>query len=177
MSNISNAMEALKDDFKAADDVVEEIYSNYFAKYFQTESELYAKFQDKDNSITDKELEWIITSLPLELMGASDALAQFKQHNEIIKLTIKQRKKNDKQEDIDEEYKLMSIVYNCVIDRVERKLTFSKELIMGAKKVWDARKRTEQVNPINEVNSLPDYQPIKRQTYIHGGDLGNGIIQ
>ena len=48
---------------------------------------------------------------------------------------------------------------------------------MGAKKVWDSRKRTEGVNPINEVNSLPDYQPIKRQTYIHGGFDLDGNIQ
>lgn len=171
MSSISNAMAALKDDFTAADEVVEEIYNNYFAKYFAKEAQMYTRFQDPEKSITDKELEWIITSLPLELMAASDALAQFKQHNEIIKLTIKQRKTLT-QEDIDNEYKLMSIVYNCVITKVEHKLSFSKELIMGAKKVWDARKHTEQINPINEVNSLPDYQPIKRQqTYIHGGNL------
>lgn len=158
MSSIANAMAALKDDFTAADEVVEEIYNNYFAKYFAKEAQMYERFQDPEKSITDKELEWIITSLPLELMAASDALAQFKQHNEIIKLTIKQRKALT-QEDIDNEYKLMSIVYNCVITKVEHKLSFSKELIMGAKKVWDARKHTEQVNPINEVNSLPDYQP------------------
>jgi len=170
LSSISNAMEALKDDFKSADDVVLEIYNKYFAKYFQREAEMYSRFQDTEVVITDKELEWIITSLPLELMSASDALAQFKQHNEIIKLTIKQRK-NQSQESIDEEYRLMSIVYSCVISKVESKLSFSKELIMGAKKVWDARKRTEQVNPINEANSLPDYTPIKRQQYIHGGSL------
>ena len=165
MSNISKAMEALKDDFKAADDIVDEIYTNYFAKYFAKEAEMYERFQDAHNSITDQELEWIITSLPLELMSASDALAQFKQHNEIIKLTIKQRK-NHTQEDIDNEYKLMSIVYGCIISKVEGKLSFSKELIMGAKKVWDARRRTEQA-PIKEVNELPDY-PIKN-TYIKGG--------
>lgn len=165
MSNISNAINALKDDFKAADDVVGEIYTNYFSKYFAKEAEMYERFQDANNSITDKELEWIITSLPLELMAASDALAQFKQHNEIIKLTIKQRK-NLEQEDIDNEYKLMSIVYNCVINKVEGKLSFSKELIMGAKKVWDSRRKTEQP-PINEANELPDY-PIKN-TYIKGG--------
>lgn len=175
MSAISNAMEALKDDFKAADDVVSEIYNKYFAKFFKKEQELYGRFQDTDRIITDKELEWIITALPLELMSASDALSQFKQHHEIIKLTIKQRKAESKQEDIDEEYKLMSIVYNCVIDKVEHELSFSKELIMGAKKVWDSRKKTEQVNPINEVNSLPDYQPIKRQPIYGGFDIDANI--
>lgn len=168
-------MEALKDDFQAADSVVSEIYNKYFSSYFKKVDEMYEKFKDKQVAITDDELEWIITSLPLELMSASGALAQFKQHHEIIKLTIKQRKSASKQEDIDEEYKLMSIVYNCVISKVEHQLSFSKELIMGAKKVWDARKRTEQVNPINEVNSLPDYQPIKRQPIYGGIDLDGNI--
>lgn len=167
MSSISKAMEALKDDFKAADDVVDEIYTNYFARYFAKEAEMYERFQDPNNSISDKELEWIITSLPLELMSASDALSQFKQHNEIIKLTIKQRK-TQTPEEIDNEYKLMSIVYNCVINKVEGKLSFSKELIMGAKKVWDARRKTEQpVIPELNQSELPDY-PIKN-TYIKGG--------
>lgn len=176
MSTITNAMAALKDDFQAADDVVSEIYNKYFSSYFSKVDEMYKRFQDKSVSITDTELEWIMTALPLELMSASGALAQFKQHNEIIKLTIKQRKADSKQEDIDEEYKLMNIVYNCVISKVENKLSFSKELIMGAKKVWDARKHTEQVNPIKDVNSMPDYQPIKRQP-IYGGYDPNDIIQ
>lgn len=176
MSAIANAMEALRDDFKAADDVVNDIYSKYFSSFFKKEVEMYERFKNSDIPITDSELEWIITSLPLELMSASDALSQFKQHHEIIKLTIKQRKNNSKTEAIDEEYKLMSIVYNCVIDKVEHELSFSKELIMGAKKVWDSRKRTEQVNPINEASSLPDYRPIKKQTYIHGGfDIDGNI--
>ena len=176
MGSITNAMDALKQDFEAADNVVDEIYNKYFASYFAKEAEMYKKFKDTSTPITDIDLEWIITSLPLELMEASNALAQFKQHNEIIKLTIKQRK-NLPTEEIDEEYKLMSIVYACVIDKIERRLAFSKELIMGAKKVWDARKRIEQP-AINEVNAeLPDYQPIKRQQYIHGGEELNGYIQ
>lgn len=173
MGSISNAMEALKDDFKAADEVVDEIYNKYFATYFNKEVEMYEKFKDASNSISDSELEWIITSLPLELMAASNALAQFKQHNEIIKLTIKQRK-NNPVEDIDQEYKLMTIVYSCVIDQVERRLSFSKELIMGAKKVWDARRKAEQANPISEVNTeLPDYKKptSKNQMYIRGVDF------
>lgn len=165
MASISNAMAALKADFDAADEVVADIYNKYFAIFFAKQEEMYEKFKDAATPISDSELEWIITTLPLELMEASNALAQFKQHNEIIKLTIKQRK-NREPEDIDEEYKLMSIVYACVIDKVERRLTFSKELIMGAKKVWDARKRTEQV-PISEVTTdLPDYKPVPKQAYI-----------
>ena len=170
MAGIAKAAEALKEDFEATDSLVNEIYEKYFSSYFIKEQELYQRFQDTSTPITDNELEWIITSLPLDLYAASDALAQFKAHNEIIKLTIKSRKKvaKDKPEEIDDEYQIMNVVYSAVINKIESKLTFSKELIMGAKKVWDARRRTEQP-AIPEVNApeLPDY-PIKN-AYIKGG--------
>lgn len=171
MSGIAKAVESLKEDFDAADNVVNDIYNKYFANYFAKVVEMHTRFSDIDVSITDKELEWIITSLPLDLFAASDALAQFKQHNEIVKLTIKQRKQNNQAEEIDEEYKLMTIVYSSVIAKVEHQISFSKELIMGAKKVWEARKRTESpaINEMSSSSDLPEYKPIPRQTYIRGG--------
>lgn len=160
MSDISKALESLQEDFDAADNMVDDIYNKYFASYFKKELEMHARFRDADRLITDKELEWIITSLPMELFSVSYALAQFKQHNELVKLKIKQRKGQDVDDPtLDDEYKLMSIIYASVISRVEQEITFSKELIMGAKKVWDARRKTEQANPISEVNKeLPVYQ-------------------
>ena len=171
MSDISNAIEALQEDFTTSDAFIEDIYTKYFSQYFSREQDLYNRFKSTTTPITDSELEWIITSLPLDLFAASEALAQFKSHNEIIKLTIKNRKKTnttDDQSDLDTEYKIMGIVYSAVINRVESQISLSKELIMGAKKVWDARRKTEQV-PINEVNSpndLPDY--TLKHTYIKG---------
>ena len=160
MSDISKALESLQEDFDAADNMVDDIYNKYFASYFKKELEMHARFRDADLLITDKELEWIITSLPMELFSVSYALAQFKQHNELVKLKIKQRKGQEVDDPtLDDEYKLMSIIYASVISRVEQEIAFSKELIMGAKKVWDARRKTEQANPISEVNKeLPVYQ-------------------
>lgn len=177
MDSIANALESLKADFEAADNVVDDIYKKYFAKYFSRVTEMHNRFKDVEVSITDKELEWIITALPLDLFAASDALAQFKQHNEIVKLTIKQRKQKKQEEEIDEEYKLMQIVYSSVIAKVEHQISFSKELIMGAKKVWEARKRAEQP-AVNETSTpeLPDYKPIQRNVYIRGGEGIDGII-
>jgi len=162
MSDISRAIESLKADFDAADKLVEDIYKKYFAKYFKKEVDMYDKFQDSDIVISDTELEWILISLPLDLKAASNALAQFKQHNEIVKLKIKQRSKDkdDNADGLDEEFKLMTIIYSSVIAKVEADISFSKELIMGAKKVWDARRKTEQTVPIAETeisNELPDY--------------------
>ena len=162
MSDISKAIEALKEDFESADNLVDEIYNKYFSRYFDQESTMYDKFRDSDVAITDKELEWVLISLPLDLKMAANALAQFKQHNEIVKLKIKQRKSNkdDNADGLDEELKLMNIIYTSVITRVELEISFSKELIMGAKKVWDARRASEGA-PVNEVvkkaSKLPDY--------------------
>lgn len=158
MSDISRALETLKEDFDAADKLVEDIYNRYFLPYFQKEVEMHNRFKDVDVPINDTELSWIITALPLELFSAANALSQFKQHNEIVKLKIKQRKGKDKDPDPDglsEEYKLMSIIYSSVISRVEQEMSFSKELIMGAKKVWDARRSGEQA-PIGEVVPAPE---------------------
>lgn len=161
MSDISRAAAALQEDFDSADKLVTEIYDKYFAKYFVKEVEMYARFRDSDVPINDYELSWIITALPLELFAVSNALAQFKQHNEIVKLTIKQRKGKSKDlpdDGLDDEFKLMAIIYSAVISRVEQQISFSKELIMGAKKIWDARRASEQppIGPAVAAD-LPDY--------------------
>lgn len=157
MSDISRALDTLKEDFAAADKLVDEIYNRYFITYFQKEVEMHSRFRDAEVPITDLELSWIITALPLELFSAANALSQFKQHNEIVKLKIKQRSKNKNSDPdgLDEEYKLMSIIYSSVITRVEQEMSFSKELIMGAKKVWDARRNSENA-PISEVIPAPE---------------------
>ena len=168
MSDLARALEILKEDFNAADNLVDEIYNKYFDVYFKKECELYNKFRSEDNAISNKDLEWILISLPLDIKMASSALAQFKQHNEIVKLKIKQRKGKNKDDSVevdglDEEFKLMSIIYTSVITRVELDIAFSKELIMGAKKIWDARRNSEGA-PIGEVvqdteSELPEYTP------------------
>jgi len=162
MGDISRAVAALREDFESSDALVDEIYHKYFSNYFIKEAEMHQKFRDTEVPITDKELEWIITVLPLDLFSVSNALAQFKQHHEIVKLKVKQRSKNkDASVDgLDEEFKLMSIIYSSVIARVEQEVSFSKELIMGAKKVWDARRNSEQspIGPSLPQVELPEYK-------------------
>jgi len=169
MSDISRALASLKEDFESADKLVDEIYASYFLDYFREEQHLHERFRDSDTLISDTELERVITALPLELMAVSNALAQFKQHNEIVKLKIKQRKGKDADpEGLAEEYKLMSIIYSSVITRVEQEITFSKELIMGAKKVWDARRSSEQA-PIGEV--VPEPEPELPEYRVNNKDI------
>lgn len=58
--------------------------------------------------------------------------------------------------------------YDSLYERVSRQITFSKELIMSCKKIWDARRNSDQ-NPMPSVSEtdLPEYQaPNKPSTYI-----------
>lgn len=164
--DISHALADLKEDFDAADKLVADIYAKYFADYFKRTEEFEKAFRSSETPITDAQLEDIMVGLPLDLIAASSGLAQFKQHKEIVKLTIKERKKSNSKDlpwetEKDAEYALMSIVYSSVIARVEGQISFSKELIMSAKKVWDARKHTEVVTPIKEaVVDLPEFPGI-----------------
>ena len=51
------------------------------------------------------------------------------------------------------------MVYSSLIDRIEGELSFSRELIMGSKKLWDAR-RSNATNPVAPVvPELPEYTP------------------
>lgn len=159
-TDISKAVELLKEDFDAADNLVSDIYTKYFAEYFKRTTALEEKFHNTSTSISDAQLEEIITAVPFDMYMVSCNLAQFKQHYEIVKLKIKDRKKLKVDDGQDLEFQLMSIAYSAVINQVEHQISFAKELIMGAKKVWDARKRTETSVPIKEHEhhtELPDY--------------------
>lgn len=166
--NITKAIDYLRADLDSVDTFTDELYAKYFNVYFESAERLYQRFKSVDIPITDSELESIITSLPLDMYAASTALSQFQAHHEIAKLSSKQAKRAetdttnvDLNVPTSEEYQVMIIIYNAVISRVERQISFSKELIMGAKKVWDARRKTEQV-PIKEITTdLPDYVPTK----------------
>jgi len=157
--DLTRALESLKEDFDATEALVNEIYNKYFSANFERINSLNEQFRDKSTPISDEALEDIITVVPLDLYMISNQLSQLQHQQEITKLKIKQRKKsNIPEEDLDIEYQLMSIVYSSVISRVEHQITFSKELIMGAKKIWDARKHTVSINPIKDKYiDLPDY--------------------
>jgi hypothetical protein len=61
--------------------------------------------------------------------------------------------------------------YETIIDRAEREMMFCRELIMAAKKIWDARKRSEGIMPVGEV--VPTITDSKLHGYKAGGKNGN----
>lgn len=152
----------------------EDKFNKLFASSFQKVDELYRAMESKSQPITTEQLEWALTEFPLDLYVVAENVSQLKLEAEVIKLKNKQLKKDltDNYRDVAKgseltehvnykmiENEIVLAAYNSLIARVESKLAYSREFIMGAKKIWDARVKTTTVNPISEVNAedLPEY--------------------
>ena len=168
-----------------------EIYETMFGRVFKRVREIYNLMETETEKLPEADLEWIITSLPLELFTVAERLNGLRSQLELIKLKkkdIKLQIRRDVTQDINNrlglakdpakdekimeeiseqmvEHDLVQIAYSTVITRVENEISFSKELIMGAKKVWDSRRSAEEVPTGRETNDLPDYE-VKRNAYI-----------
>ncbi len=162
---------------------VEEQYRKNFKSCFDSVRSIHASMQSQTRTISDSELETVLTDLPMQLFSISENLNKVRLEAEVIKLRKKQVKADlDKQAAqlvadkelskdavkswVDTEladHDILLAAYNSLITRVESDISFSKELIMGCKKIWDARKRTEQSNPVSEVvpSELPSYSSYK----------------
>lgn len=178
--NLQRTLEGLQSDIDEVNEWAEGQYSEYFAPYFKGQQSLYDRLKSSEDPITDEELEWILTDLPLELFCVTEQLSKLKTSQEVIKLAIKQKERDyivshdhiDKSESKKKEEaaalvaedKLLVTVYDSIAERVSRQMTFSKELIMSAKKIWDARKADgtlmPEVNNTQEVE-LPEYSQLK----------------
>ena len=174
------------------DDIVDvsawcdDFYNKGFSKYFANTRDLYKRMRSSGKPVSDEELTQILLDLPIALFDASESLSQIKIALEVIKLKAKEqeqeRSKHCTAKTITErkdevavqmtDSKILIAAYQTVISRVENEISFSRELIMGAKKIWDSRRHTEESNPVSpidptkkrSVNGLPDYK-----TPIFGG--------
>ena len=173
-------------NLKLSDKVVESIdeieswadnqYIQLFSPSFTKVYEMYDRLRSDTYPITDTELQWVLTILPLELFTISESLNNLRVEKEVITLEEKQMKihltqsynsLNPKPSSSEisnllalelYDYDIAVVGYNTLISRVENQISFSKELIMGCKKIWDARRNTE-TTPIAPVNAeLPEYK-------------------
>lgn len=164
--------------FNAVGDVnawCESEYESKFSEYFNGIPELYAKVQASQAKLTDEELEWILTSAPLQLISVSEELSKYKLNSECLKLYTKKiecdvadasskrtvTEKKDEAAKATLDYKMLNSAYGVVIDRVENQINFTRELIMSAKKIWDSRVKTYNANPVSELDGE---EPLK--TYV-----------
>lgn len=182
MTELKNILDSMSADIAAVKEWADELYHTNFNAYFQSVRSLYVRFQSNEKPVTDAELEEILTSVPLQLFTVSEALSQFKINKEIVNMKAKQLEaelvanssastKTDKKEEAATatlDYKLVQTVLSVVITRVENEISFSRELIMGAKKIWDSRRAnssipTGMVIPEDEdPEALPGYDSVKQ---------------
>lgn len=158
---------------------VNDTYIEQFEPYFSEVKSLFQKMKSQSRPITDSELESILVDVPLAMIEISEKINNFKLEKDVNKLEIKRKRYSSKFECLDQglsETKAVEVsniaiiddeIYgcalSCLIDRVEQEISFSRELIMSAKKIWDGRKATESANPIGPVafenvsDDLPEY--------------------
>ena len=167
------------------------LYDEKFSKYFSYQKELYGRLEDTFRPISDSELEHILSQLPLDLFAVSESLNDLRLSAAVLKLSIKRKLKTVSKSSIestqikrDEDAELSVIddkilleAFNATILRVENQISFSRELIMSAKKIWDGRRKTDTVNPVSEQSydssgttgsppAIPTYQITCTKEYI-----------
>lgn len=176
----------LQEDIDATNAWAEEMYQANFAYYFKDVRELYKRLESKSRPVTDEELEEILTTLPLQLITVSEILSQFRVSKEVVAIKIKeveremmnnrdakvsmtQQKEEAARQTI--EHGLLKTVFGTIVNRVDNEITFCKELIMGAKKIWDSRRGSEDAAPtgVAEPNQLPDYAYDAGNCSVGGG--------
>lgn len=189
IESISKALEEYQPEFDAVENYSNMIYEEKFKHNFEILRRLRERLGSTSSPITDYELEQILTEIPLELFAASESLNTIRVNKAVLKLKSKERKimLEDKMLRAAEAEgwtktevakmvslntipdDILGIVLTALIERVESEISIAKELIMGAKKIWDGRKSTS--NPVSEVvtgedtTSLPDYE-LDGKTYI-----------
>ncbi len=166
--NIDNSLwSKYLDTVQDVSDICDKIYKTNFDQFSKTNKDLYAKLYTRTTPIATEDLEHIIIDLPLCLIDVSEQVSKLQVSLDSVKLQLKKStpiaddgvKINTVDDEI--EYKLLSAVLSSVIERVNREISFSRELIMGAKKLWDSRKASESASPIEPVSQpvkLPDYK-------------------
>lgn len=166
MLDMSMIIKEMEDDINGVSELSDKLYNRYFRNYFKIQQDLYKRIQNNSEPITDTELEKVLTELPLELIEVSEALSKFQIGQEVVKLRTKEESTSKSSLEA-KEYELMCKIYTSVSERVARQISFSRELIMSCKKIWDRRKDTDIVTPIGPIDtSLPEYVPPAKQTYV-----------
>lgn len=177
LENVADMDKTFMQEIGDITDWVNSQYRDYFGDVFSFLDDLSARFQSEYVPVSDSDLERIMTDLPLMLIDASERLNAYKLKSEAIKLKIANveyaaseavsggtKQERDKYVKVSSmNYKLLQCAYSSLIDLVDRKLVYSKELIMGAKKVWTDRKQADPAtiaaeNPDSGVDSLPEYK-------------------
>lgn len=154
--------EKLSEDFNAMEQWCKETYDRDFSGYFKMQDNLYKSLSKGGPPLSDSELEAVLLEIPLQLVEVSEKLNSLRVRQSMSKMHLKKAKAE--KSDNATELELLVSMYDSLIDMVEKKISFSKEFIMSAKKIWDGRRRAEQSNPVAPIadEDLPDYNSINK---------------
>lgn len=171
---IRDLMKERESDLEDVSKIADEIYDKNFQSSFDEQRALYAKLKKSDTPISDADLEKILIDIPLNLFDLSEGLNTFRLSLEVLKADMKlarskayhmceEKSATSKTEFANMEVlqdNLLISIYESVINRVQNEISFTRELIMGAKKIWDARRNTSNTNPVGEpdIDNLPSYK-------------------
>ena len=174
--------ESYVEDITAVESYIHNLYEEHFASHFARVREMYDRMKSKISPISDSELEYILTVLPMELFACAESINAIRLNKEVVKLKNKEMQAKFKKEYAEilahtlevngskmsatafneevksrvaesmVEHELFLTIYDSLITRVENEMSFARELIMGAKKVWDSRRNSENSNPVSPVD-------------------------
>lgn len=165
------------------------VYDKMFSKEFSEVKSLSDMIKKSGyKSLSDEVLEIILMDVPLKLFDVAEKLNQLELTLQVLKLKLKERKielKHDENvrnmnstmlsEFVSEntiEDELMISIYSKLIERVNSQISYSKELIMSAKKLWDRRKEAESAMPVTPVDpAAVPYNPNEsRKRPVYGSE-------
>lgn len=161
--DFSEIINKATDGLTEFDDWCKKVYADNFEEHFSGIRELYKSLHNLEGKIPDEALATILIDVPLDLFAAAEALNRLKTHQEVVKLNAKLTT-NSKDEKAATE--LVAKAYGSVISRAESEMSFSRELIMGAKKIWDSRRRSEETMPVTETDGRPKKKTNLPKYYI-----------
>ena len=137
----------------------EQIYQENFGDYFKGVKKLRSQMELAErNPISDADLEMVLIDLPLELFSALEQVHRMRTHQELMKVNAKYGViENTPLGGEDRKVTMAGMqavakAYENIIDRADREISYCRELIMGAKKIWDYRRNAENANPVSETN-------------------------
>ena len=167
MVDLSKSLNENSDLFNQVMKFTDDQYNESFKQFFSLQKTLYNRLHSQSSPVTDEELSSILYTIPLELFAVSGNLNRYRTALEALKLKIK----HDSDSNVGD--KMLVKCYECVISRVETEMSFSRELIMSAKKIWDSRRRVDGSMPVSEQNlpdedsstDLPEYS-VPSKTYV-----------
>lgn len=178
-----------QEDIDAVIKYQNEVYDKMFSKEFSEVKSLSDMMKKSGyKSPSDEVLEIILMDVPLKLFDVAEKLNQLELTLQVLKLKLKEKKielKHDENvrnmnstmlsEFVSEntiEDELMISIYSKLIERVNFQISYSKELIMSAKKLWDRRKEAESAMPVTPVDpAAVPYNPNEsRKRPVYGSE-------